>query len=150
MKNEVNPIHYNHFQIFVKLKYGSSIETFMITIDCRDVESIKSELVVYVSDQVAAIPTLKTNEFILSSIEDDEIVDQNEVITSIEEFLESIGEGHNFAVISTNQVVSIRSISGKKIERDPTPQPQMFSCTHCGFVTRFEVEHNAHMKIHYL
>lgn len=150
MKNEVNPIHNNHFQIFVKLKYGSSIETFMITIDCRDVESIKSELVVYVSDQVAAIPTLKTNEFILSSIEDDEIVDQNEVITSIKEFLESIGEGHNFAVISTNQVVSIRSISGKKIERDPTPQPRMFSCTHCGFVTRFEVEHNAHMKIHYL
>ena len=122
----------------------------MLTIDCRDVESIKSELLVYVSDQVAAIPTLKTNEFILSSIDDDDIIDTNEVITSIKEFLDSIGEGSNFAVISTNQVVSIRSISGKKIERDPTPQPQMFSCPHCGFVTRFEIEHNNHMKIHYL
>ena len=122
----------------------------MITIDCRDVEAIKSELVVYVSDQVAAIPTLKTNEFILSTIEDDDIIDTNEVIASIKEFLDSIGEGQNFAVISTNQVVSIRSITGKKIEREPIPQPQMFSCTHCGFVTRFEVEHNAHVKIHYL
>jgi hypothetical protein len=122
----------------------------MITIDCRDVESIKSELVVYVSDQVAAIPTLKTHEFILSTIEDDETIDTNEVITSIKEFLDSIGEGRNFAVISTKQVISIRSISGKKIERESTPQPQMFSCTHCGFVTRFEVEHTAHMKIHYL
>jgi hypothetical protein len=122
----------------------------MITIDCRDVESIKSELVVYVSDQVAAIPTLKTHEFILSTIEDDETIDTNEVIASIKEFLDSIGEGHNFAVISTNQVVSIRSITGKKIERSPTQQFPMFSCTHCGFVTRFEVEHNAHMKLHYL
>ncbi len=122
----------------------------MLTIDCRDVESIKSELIVYVSDQVAAIPTLKKHEFILSTIEDDEIIDKNEVINSIKEFLDSIGEGHNFAVISTKDIVSIRSISGKKIERDPVPQPQMFSCTHCGFVTRFEVEHNAHVKIHYL
>jgi hypothetical protein len=122
----------------------------MITIDCRDVESIKNELVVYVSDQVAAIPTLKHHEFILSTIEDDEILDKTMVINSIKEFLDSIGEGHNFAVISTNDIVSIRSISGKKIERDPVPQPQMFSCTHCGFVTRFEVEHNAHVKLHYL
>jgi hypothetical protein len=122
----------------------------MITIDCRDVESIKNELVVYVSDQVAAIPTLKHHEFILSTIEDDEILDKTTVINSIKEFLDSIGEGHNFAVISTNDIVSIRSISGKKIERDPVPQPQMFSCTHCGFVTRFEVEHNAHVKLHYL
>ena len=122
----------------------------MITIDCRDVESIKSELVVYVSDQVAAIPTLKHHEFILSTIDDDEILDKSAVINSIKEFLDSIGEGNNFAVISTNDIVSIRSISGKKIERDPVPQPQMFSCTHCGFVTRFEVEHNAHVKLHYL
>jgi len=122
----------------------------MITIDCRDVESIKNELVVYVSDQVAAIPTLKHHEFILSTLEDDEILDKTMVINSIKEFLDSIGEGHNFAVISTNDIVSIRSISGKKIERDPVPQPQMFSCTHCGFVTRFEVEHNAHVKLHYL
>lgn len=122
----------------------------MITIDCRDVESIKGELLVYVSDQVAAIPTLKNHEFVLSSIDDDEIIDQTTVITSIKEFLDSIGEGHNFAVISSNDVVSIRSIYGKKIERGNSPQPQMFSCSHCGFMTQFEVEHNAHMKLHYL
>ena len=27
---------------------------------------------------------------------------------------------------------------------------EMFSCTHCGFVTRYEVELNTHMRIHYL
>lgn len=122
----------------------------MLTIDCRDVQAIKQELVVYVSDQVAAIPALKTHEFVLSSI-DDSPVDRSIVMTAIKEFLESIGEGHNFAVIANNDVITIKSISGKVIERDPLPPPpQMFSCSHCGFVTRYETEHNNHTKIHYL
>jgi len=122
----------------------------MLTIDCTDVLSIKNELVVYVSDQTAAIPTLKHNQFTLSTLDDDEVIDTNTVINSIKEFLDSIGEGHNFAVISKDETISIKSISGKIIERDAAPQTDMFSCTHCGFVTRFEVELNVHMRIHYL
>ena len=122
----------------------------MLTIDCRDVLSIKNELVVYVSDQAVAIPTLKHHQFTLSTFDDDEVIDTNSVIASIKEFLESIGEGHNFAVISNNEIITIKSISGKVIERDAAPQSDMFSCTHCGFVTRYEVELNVHMRIHYL
>ncbi len=122
----------------------------MLTIDCTDVLSIKNELIVYVSDQAVAIPTLKHNQFTLSTFDDDEVIDTNMVITSIKEFLDSIGEGHNFAVISKNETISIKSISGTIIERDATPQSDMFSCTHCGFVTRYEVELNVHMRIHYL
>ena len=122
----------------------------MLTIDCTDGLSIKNELVVYVSDQVAAIPTLKNHQFILSTFDDDEVINKIHVITSIKQFLDSIGEGHNFAVISKNETISIKSISGKIIERDAAPQTDMFSCTHCGFVTRFEVELNIHMRIHYI
>ncbi len=122
----------------------------MLTIDCKDVLSIKNELVVYVSDQAAAIPTLKHHQFTLTTLDDDEIIDINKVITSIKEFLDSIGEGHNFAVISNNETILIKSISGKIIERDAVPQSDMFSCTHCGFVTRYQVELNTHMLIHYL
>ncbi len=122
----------------------------MITIDCKDVLSIKNELLVYVSVEVAAIPTLKHHQFTLSTFDDDEVIDTNLVVTSIKEFLNSIGEGSNFAVISNNDTISIKSISGKIIERDATPQSDMFSCTHCGFVTRYEVELNVHMRIHYL
>ena len=122
----------------------------MITVDCREVESIKNELVVYVSDQVAAIPAIKIHEFMLSPIDDGDIVDQSEVITSIKEFLDSIGESRNFAVISKENVILIKSISGKTIERDSRPPANMFSCSHCGFVTQFEVEYNNHVKIHYL
>ena len=124
----------------------------MLTIDCKDVLSIKNELLVYVSDQVAAIPTLKNQQFTLSTFDDDEIIDTNNVITAIKEFLDSIGENNNFAVISNNNMINITSISGKIIEQDsiPPPQDNMFTCTHCGFITRYQVELNTHMKIHYL
>ena len=122
----------------------------MITIDCKEVLSIKNELVVYVSDEVAAIPTLKHHQFTLSTFDDDEVIDTNLVVTSIKEFLNSIGEGSNFAVISNNDTIRIKAISGKIIKRDATPQSDMFSCTHCGFVTRYEVELNVHMRLHYL
>ena len=122
----------------------------MITVDCRDVESIPHELAIYVSDQVAAMPAMKLHQFVLAPIMDDEPVDQTEVIMSIKEFLESIGENRNFGVIANGDVVTIKSLFGKKIERLAKPAGEMFSCTHCGHVTRYEVEHNNHVKIHYL
>jgi hypothetical protein len=122
----------------------------VITVDCNDVESILHELAIYVSDQVVAVPAMKLHKFVLAPIMDDEEVNRDEVITSVKEFLESIGEKHNFGVISNGDNVVIKSISGKKIERDAKPVGEMFSCTHCGHVTRYEVEHNNHVKIHYL
>ncbi len=122
----------------------------MITVDCREVESIKNELLVYVSDQIGAIPALKLHEFMLSPLEDDGVIDTKEVITAIKEFLDSIGESRNFAVISRDEVILIKSIYGKTIERESKSTSSMFSCTHCGFVTQYEVEYNNHVKIHYL
>ena len=123
----------------------------MLTVDCTEVLSIKNELLVFVSDQVSAIPTLKHHQFMLSKFDDDEILDINTVISAIKEFLDSIGENKNFAVISHKEIISITSISGKIIERDaPTSQLEMFSCTHCGFVTKYQVELTTHMRIHYL
>lgn len=122
----------------------------MLTVDCSEVESIKHELLIYVSDQVAAVPTLKIREFTLSPVEEQQSIDKNEVITAIKEFLDSIGESQNFAVISSSNVILIKSVSGKTIERDAKPVAKMFSCAHCGFVTQYEVEHNNHQKIHYL
>ena len=73
----------------------------MITVDCRDIESIKQELLIYVADNVGAMPALKLHEFVLSPIDESESIPHTEVITAIKEFLDSIGEIRNFAVIST-------------------------------------------------
>ena len=121
----------------------------MITVDCHEVESIQNELLIYVADNVAAIPNIKYHEFILSPIEEDDIIDANEVVTAIREFLESLGEQRNFAVISRCDIISIESVSGKTIERDVNSSSELFSCPHCGHVTPYEVVHNTHMKIHY-
>ena len=133
-----------------KINQASVKQNCMIIVDCKDVEPILNELAIYVSDQVAAVPALKAHQFVLSPIEDDEQINQSEVITSIKEFLESIWEKQSFGVISNSNKIMIKSVSGKKIEREPKPSQQMFSCAHCGHVTKYEVEHNNHIKIHYL
>ena len=133
-----------------KINQASVKQNCMIIVDCKDVEPILNELAIYVADQVAAIPALKAHQFVLSPIEDDEEINQVEVITSIKEFLESIGEKQSFGVISNDDKIMIKSILGKKIERKPKPTQQMFSCAHCGHVTRYEVEHNNHVRIHYI
>jgi len=123
----------------------------MLTIDCKDVDSVKNDLLVYVADQVVAIPTLKKHQFTLSCFDDDEIIDTTAVISAIKEFLDSIDEGKNFAVISNNDMINITSISGKVIVNTaPKSEHEMFSCTHCGYVTQYQVELNVHMRIHYI
>lgn len=122
----------------------------MITIDCRPVLGIKSDLAVYVSDQVVAVPTMKKFEFMLSEINDDEKIDVGKTVTAIKEFLDSINEGQNFAVICKNDVISIESVNGKVIEPVEKHATGLFSCPHCGHITPYEVVHNNHVRIHYL
>lgn len=122
----------------------------MITIDCRSVLGIKSDLAVYVSDQVVAVPTMKKFEFILSEINDNEKIDVRETVTAIREFLDSINEGRNFAVICKNDIISIESVNGKVIEPIEKQTTELFSCPHCGHVTPYEVIHNNHVRIHYM
>ncbi len=123
----------------------------MITVNCREVEGIKSALAVYVSDQIGAIPALKSHEFMLASIDDQEKIDEDRVIKSIKNFLNSIGEEENFAVINNNNVISIISINGKVLESaNNLSTDQFFSCTHCGYITRYETVYKNHEKIHYL
>ena len=128
----------------------------MITVDCRDIESIKQELLVYVADNVGALPALKLHEFVLAPIDESEPISHDEVVSSIKEFLDSIHQIRNFAVITQGDVILVKSITGKTIQREPSSinacgsTEGMFSCTHCGFVTQYEVEYYNHMKIHYL
>ena len=123
----------------------------MLIVDCRDVGCLKNELLVYVADQMEAIPTLKHDQFTLSSLDDDGIIDAGETVSAIKEFLNSIDQGGNFAVISNKSMINIRSLSGTVFESDAAEsQNDMFSCTHCGFVTQYEMELNMHMRIHYI
>ena len=122
----------------------------MITVDCRDIPSLKSPLAVYTSDQVGAMPALKIHEFVLAPISDEDI-DSGLVIKAIKSFLESLSIEKHFAVVQKKNMISVIAIDDYKLEVRPTqPTDQFFSCVHCGHVTQFEAVHNNHMKIHYL
>ena len=128
-----------------------NICNFMLTIDCKDVSSVQNELLVYVADKVEAIPTLKHHQFTLSTLDDDDVLEVESVISAIKEYFDSINEGSNFAVISNNEFINITSVNGKVLQSESKSQDgNMFSCTHCGFITQYQVELNVHMRIHYL
>ena len=129
----------------------------MITVDCKDVLSIQNDLLVYVADQLEAIPTLKKHQFTLSTLDDDQLLNTSDAVSAIKEYLDSIHEANNFAVIAIDDVIRISSFSGKTIKQSgsnssngPDPQNEMFSCPHCGFITRYQVEFEVHTRIHYI
>lgn len=124
----------------------------MIIVDCKDVLSIQNELLVYVADQLEAIPTLKKHQFTLSTFDDDQDLNTNDAVSAIREYLDSIHETNNFAVIAIDNLIRISSFSGKIMKQTSTTKPQneMLSCPHCGFITRYEVELTVHMRIHYI
>ncbi|MDE1877748.1 MAG: C2H2-type zinc finger protein [Thaumarchaeota archaeon] len=122
----------------------------MITVNCRDIPSLKSPLAVYTSEQVGAVPALKIREFVLDSINNDD-VDAARVIKAIRNFLDSLSIEKHFAIIQNKNLISVVAIDDFKLEIQPAqPTDQFFSCVHCGHVTQFEAVHNNHMKIHYL
>ena len=102
----------------------------MISVNCEDVLPIQHQLLVYVADNVGAIPAVKNNEFILSPIEHDEILENSQVTKSIRDYLDSIGEGNNFTVTDNSKTVFIKSINGKKINKIAPPVRSIRTC--CG------------------
>ena len=102
----------------------------MIIVNCKDVLPIQHELLVHVADHVEAIPVIKHSEFILSPIEHEDEIDNMKVTKTIRDYLYSIGEGNNFSVITNSNKVSIKSINGKKINKNTPPVKTMRTC--CG------------------
>lgn len=122
----------------------------MLRVRCEEIMAIRNELAVYVADQVGAVPVLKSDEFILSPIEDDDPLDKDLAVQSIREYLDSIGEGRSFRVIPAADTIFVKSDSGKTIHRESRPNQGMFACPHCGFMTRYEAEYHVHTRIHYV
>jgi hypothetical protein len=120
---------------------------FVITIDCREAEHIMQEMAVYVSDWLGVIPTLKLHEFMLSTM-DGKRLDSEHVVKAIKEFFASTGETANYGVLPKEEVIIIKYLHEGPIKK-AKPANSMFSCSHCGYVTPYEVLLQNHMKMHY-
>jgi len=122
----------------------------LIVVKCKDIEEVMSKLVVHVAEQVGAIPVLKIHEFVLTTMDDEEI-DISKAIDSIKDFLKVIEKENNFAVTAMNQTILITSLDGKplKITNDSN-SGSFFTCQHCGRISFFEADHRDHEKLHYI
>ncbi|MBM3905262.1 MAG: C2H2-type zinc finger protein [Thaumarchaeota archaeon] len=119
----------------------------LITIDCREAEHLMHEMAVFVSDWLGAIPTMKLHEFVVSTMDDKKLYSES-VVKAIREFFASIGETSNYGVLPKDEIIMIKSIHEGTIKKEK-PANSMFSCSHCGYVTPYEVLLQNHMKIHY-
>lgn len=130
------------------IKNTSDSFTGVITVDCREAEHLKHEMAVFVSDWVGAIPNTKIREFMLSPIGDEEL-EIDRVVTAIREFFASMGETGNYAVLPKDEIILIKALTDN-VPKNVKQVQSMFSCSHCGYVTPYEVLLQNHMKMHYL
>jgi len=127
----------------------------MITVDCSNALTIKDKLLVYVADKLEALPILKNEKFLLDALDDSQTIDKINVVSAIEEFLESVNLKENFQIIPKEDDIKIEPLDGKdmkeKLDKMSTKKKEMFfECTHCGFMTKYEEELNTHRLIHYI
>lgn len=123
----------------------------MITVDCSKVQSIKTKLLVYVADRLGVLPILKSDKFILTTIDDSQTVEKSSVLAAIEEFLESKNLKKDIQIISKGDDIIIAPQEGKTFDVSPERKKELFfECTHCGFMTQYEIEWKTHKLIHYI
>ena len=124
------------------------VAVLLITIDCREAEHLKQEMAVFVSDWLGVIPAMKLHEFMLTTL-DDKKLDSDYVVKALKEFFASIGETANYGVLPHDDVIVIKYLHDKPLPKAKQTN-SMFSCSHCGYVTPYEVLLQTHMKMHYL
>ena len=127
----------------------------MITIDCKNALAIKDKLLVYVADKLKALPILKSEKFLLTPIDDSQSIDKSLVLSAITEFLESVNLSENFQIIPKGDDIKIEPLEGKDMKEklaklEEQKKELFFECTHCGFMTQYEVEWRTHKLIHYI
>ena len=127
----------------------------MITVDCTNALRIKDKLLVYVADKLEALPILKNEKFMLDALDDSQTIDKMNVISAIEEFLESVNLKEKFQITPKEDNIKIEPLDEIDMKENldkvsDTDRNPFFECTHCGFMTRYEEELRTHMLIHYI
>ena len=130
-------------------------EKKMITADCKNAMAIRDALLVFVADKLGVVPILKSEKFFLMPIEESQKLEKSQVLDAIDEFLKSHEIQENFQVLPKGDSIKINTIPGKDIKDKlaklgKNKKDLFFECTHCGFMTQYEIEWRNHKLIHYI
>jgi hypothetical protein len=127
----------------------------MITVDCNKAMAIRDALLEFVADKLAVMPILKSEKFILTTLEESQVIEKSQVLDAIAEFLKSNELEENFQVLPKGDEIKITTQKGKDIKEKlaklgKNKKDLFFECTHCGFMTQYEIEWRNHKLIHYI
>ena len=127
----------------------------MITIDCKNAMVLRDALLVFASDKLGVVPILKSEKFFLIPIEESQTLETSQAIQAIEEFLKPHEIQENFEVLLKGDSIKINTMPGKDIKDKlsklgKNKKDLFFECTHCGFMTQYEIEWRNHKLIHYV
>ena len=127
----------------------------MITVDCNKAMAIRDALLEFVADKLAVMPILKSEKFILTTLEESQVIEKSQVLDAIAEFLKSNELEENFQILPKGDEIKITTQKGKDIKEKlaklgKNKKDLFFECTHCGFMTQYEVEWRNHKLIHYI
>ncbi len=110
------------------------------------------ELAVYIAENVAAVPAIKTHAIVLDSLTDD-IIDANDVSTHVKTFLAEKDLSKDFTVKVVGEKITVVSLSvvsrSERNIRVEKTNSGLLVCPHCGKVTPYEEEMNVHVRAHY-
>jgi hypothetical protein len=120
----------------------------MISIECNDMQDLMVELAAYISENIAAIPAVKTNSIVLDPLTEN-IPDVNDVVMHVKSFLAQKGLSKDFTIKVAGEKIMLISISERKVRAEKTDSG-LLVCPHCGKVTPYEEEMNVHIRAHYL
>ena len=127
----------------------------MITVDCNKAMAIRDALLEFVADKLEVMPILKSEKFILTPLEESQVIEKSNVLDAIAEFLKSNELEENFQVLPKGDEIKITTQKGKDIKEKlsklgKNKKDLFFECTHCGFMTQYEIEWRNHKLIHYI
>jgi hypothetical protein len=120
----------------------------MITIDCSDINELKTDLAAYLAEKLPAVPVIRRNDIVLDPLTDKTKIIIDDVRTYVKTFFarESIDE---FIVnVQANSIV-IHTMSRRRGEV-ARPDSGLLTCPHCGLVTPYKEEMDVHIRIHYI
>ena len=123
----------------------------MITVDCSNVKPLKDKLLIHVADRLGVLPILKSDKFVLTTLDESQTIEKSSVLAAIEDFLELKKLKEDIQIISKGNNIIMEPLDGKEIKDNPKQKKELFfACAHCGFMTRYEPEWRTHQLIHYI
>ena len=128
---------------------------YLIRINCSHFTEFERELAAYISERLegTALALVRDKEIAIDWISDAHVSSPPRVLSIVESFLAGKNLSAEYTLRLDEELIEIVAPAGMPIhksQRKPDLPPNLFQCTHCGYVAPTEELHRLHERLHYL